>query len=195
MNCIIKAWNQHEAELRGYLTRRLGDPRQAEDLLQDTFVKALGLGSAFCTLNNARAWLFQVARNQLIDHLRRQRPTVALDTNIAEQEPAIAAVETLAACLPRALSALDEQDREVISACDLEGMSQLDYARQQGIGLPGAKSRVQRARRRLRKQLQTACRVRFDDDGRVCCFVPAKPGADAGNDPDPGADPADSKAC
>ncbi|MGC1518341.1 MAG: RNA polymerase subunit sigma-70, partial [Azonexus sp.] len=44
-----------------------------------------------------------------------------------------------------------------------------------GISLPGAKSRIQRARKRLRNRLVKACQVTFDDQGEVCCFVPRPP--------------------
>ncbi len=172
MKCIIAAWHNHEAELRGYLTRQLHDTRLAEDLLQDTFVKALGQGIGFCTLENPRAWLFRVARNLLVDHRRRRKPFVNLDESIARPEPEIPAVESLSACLPRALAALGEEDREAITLCDLEGLTQADYAHRKGLSLPGAKSRVQRARRRLKRQLSRACQVRFDEAGNVCCFTP-----------------------
>ena len=81
----------------------------------------------------------------------------------------------MAACLPRALSELSEEDREAITLCDLEGLNQEDYARMKSLTLPGAKSRVQRARKRLREHLSEACQVRFDEAGKVCCFVPRQP--------------------
>lgn len=182
MNCVVEAWKGHEIELRGYLTRQLRDARLAEDLLQDTFVKALGEGSSFCTLENPRAWLFRVARNLLIDHQRRQRSFVDLDDRIAVEEPDVPAVESLSACLPRALAALDSEDREAITLCDIEGLTQADYAHRKGLSLPGAKSRVQRARQRLKRQLSNACQVRFDEAGKVCCFTPRDPSSGESKD-------------
>ena len=55
--------------------RRLGDAHEADDLLQDLFIKALGRNRQFCEMVNARAWLFAVARNTLTDHLRPGRTT------------------------------------------------------------------------------------------------------------------------
>lgn len=173
MNCVIEAWENHEAELRGYLTRQLRDAPLAEDILQDTFVKALGEGTGFCQLENPRAWLFRVARNRLVDFIRRHPVKfIELDQNLASQEPEIAAVETLSACLPRSLHELSREDCEAITLCDLEGMSQADYAKQKGLSLPAAKSRLQRARQRLKQQLNSACQVKYDESGNVCCFVP-----------------------
>jgi RNA polymerase sigma-70 factor (ECF subfamily) len=70
MHCLTIAWKQHAAELRGWLRQRTGNTAQADDLLQDLFLKALRQGERFCELHNARAWLFEVARNLLADHLR-----------------------------------------------------------------------------------------------------------------------------
>ncbi len=173
-NCVVEAWHRHEPELRGYLTRQLGDPAEAEDLLQTTFVKAIAEGAGFCQLDNPRAWLFRVARNLLIDRVRRHRDTVAVDDNLSVPEEEIPAVESLAECLPHALQDLDTDDREAITLCDLEGMTQADYAAARGLSLPGAKSRVQRARKRLKQVLQDRCQVRFDEQGAVCCYAGAK---------------------
>lgn len=80
--------------------------------------------------------------------------------------------DDLSQCLPRVLSELSAEDRLAITLCDIEGHSQQVLAERLGISLPGAKSRIQRARLRLREQLVTACKVSFDDNGEVCCFVP-----------------------
>lgn len=176
MNCVLNAWGQHESELRGFLVRRLNNQEVAEDLLQDTFVKAIAEGSRFCELDNPRAWLYRVARNILVDHLRRKNRFIDdLPDHLPYEAPITAAVDDLSQCLPRALDALAGKDAEAITLCDLEGMNQADYAKLIGISVPGAKSRVQRARARLKQQLKTACQVRFDESGSVCCFTPREP--------------------
>ena len=171
-SCLLTAWHAHELELRNYLRRHIGSICDAEDLLQDVFLKALAQGAKFCAVENARAWLFEVTRNTLTDYQRSVRHHVELPDDIPEPVSLQAPVETLSQCLPRALSELSPDDREAILRCDIEGMSQADYARLKAISLPGAKSRVQRARKRLREHLQGACQVRFDETGKVCCFVP-----------------------
>ena len=172
MNCLMTAWDNHEAELRGWLRGRLGNAHDAEDMLQDLFLKAMRQDRGFCEIANARAWLFEVARNTVADRLRLKKEQVELPDDLAVEHEETPAVESLTACLPRALSELAEEDREAITRCDLEGMRQEDYARLKGISVPGAKSRVQRARRRLRDHLSDACQVKLDAAGRVCCFVP-----------------------
>ncbi len=175
MNCLMTAWHHHEAELRAWLRGRLNNPHDVEDLLQDLFLKALRQDKKFCQIENARAWLFEVARNALADRLRLMKEQVELPEDLVHEIDEPIPVDTLAQCLPRALAELAVEDSEAITLCDLEGLSQEDYARMKGLSLPGAKSRVQRARKRLREHLGRVCQVRFDEAGKVCCFVPRKP--------------------
>ncbi|MBE0620492.1 MAG: RNA polymerase sigma factor SigZ [Burkholderiales bacterium] len=175
MNCLMTAWHEHEAELRGWLRHRMGNAVDAEDLLQDVFIKAMRQGERFCAIVDARAWLFEVARNALADRLRLKRTTVELPEDLSAETEEAAAVDSLAACLPRVLSELSPEDREAITLCDLQGLRQEEYARRKGLSLPGAKSRVQRARKRLRERLTQACQVRLDADGQVSDFVPRPP--------------------
>lgn len=172
MNCLMTAWSRHEAELCAWLRARMGNAHDADDMLQELFLKALRQGRKFCDIGNARAWLFEVARNALADRLRLHKNEVELPEDLAVDADEPAAVDGLAACLPRALFELSDEDQEAINLCDLQGLKQQDYARLKGLSLAGAKSRVQRARKRLRAHLNEACQVRYDEAGKVCCFVP-----------------------
>lgn len=172
--CHYRAWRQHRAELRAFLAR--ASAAEADDLLQEVFLKALSQGRDFCRLDNPRAWLFHVARNLLVDRLRLRRPQLPLPDDLPAQAPGEPApVDLLSQCLPRVLSELAPREREAIVLCDLQGMTQQHYATRLGLSLPAAKSRLQRARLRLQAQLVKACQVRFDEEGRVCCFVPRPP--------------------
>jgi RNA polymerase sigma-70 factor (ECF subfamily) len=174
--CVSAAWQAHEGELRGYLRHRLADADAADDVLQDVFVKAVRHGQGFCTLDNPRAWLFQVARNALVDRARTGHTTEPWPEGPAEPAApapdAPAPVDALAGCLTRALGELSQEDAAILRACDLEGQTQRAFASAHGLGLPAAKSRLLRARRRLRDRLITACQVRFDADGCVAGHVP-----------------------
>ena len=175
-SCHSAAWRAHKNELRSFLAQRCASSGEADDLLQEVFLRAVAQGRDFCGIENPRAWLFHVARNLLIDRLRLTREQVALpDELCAEPAGETATVDALSQCLPRVLAELAPQDREAITLCDLQGMTQQDYARRLGLGLPAAKSRVQRARQRLQARLVDACQVKFDDQGKVCCFKPRPP--------------------
>jgi RNA polymerase sigma-70 factor (ECF subfamily) len=141
-------------------------------MLQELFLKALRQRERFCAIVNARAWLFEVARNALADRLRVKRHLVDLPPDLTAAGDETPVVGGLAACLPRVLSELDAEDREAITWCDLDGLPQAQYAHRKGLSLAGAKARVQRARKRLRARLTQACQVRFDETGHVSDFVP-----------------------
>jgi RNA polymerase sigma-70 factor (ECF subfamily) len=174
--CFSRAWDAHARELSGWLRFHLGRQEEADDLLQDVFLKALRQGKAFCAVENPRAWLFQVARHALVDRLRTARPSCPLPDDLPMPEDDVpAAVDLLTQCLPRVLSELAAADRLAIECCDIEGHSQQVLADRLGITLSGAKSRLQRARQRLRARLESACQVRYDTEGAVCCFTPRPP--------------------
>ena len=172
MNCLTTAWTTHEPELRGWLRHRIDNPAEADDLIQDLFIKALRQGERFCSVHNARAWLFEVARNTLADRLRVARDTVELPEDLAAPVEDADTVDGLTACLPRVLSELSAGDRDAITQCDLQGVPQADFANARGLSLSAAKSRLQRARQRLKARMTQACQVQLDDTGRVADFVP-----------------------
>lgn len=177
MKCILDAWHAHHPELLRFVAARVADPQEAHDLVQEVFLRATRLDEGLCGVENRRAWLFQVARNLLIDRYRTARDEIPLDDEpaLAGVADDLAPVEALSQCLPRVLGELSPEDREAITLCDIEGLSQQALADRLGLSLPAAKSRVQRARRRLREQMVRACQVQFDELGHVCCFVPRPP--------------------
>ena len=174
--CLVQAWALHQAELQGWLLRQLRDTPQAQDLLQDVFLKALRQGGRFCSVDNARAWLFEVTRNTLTDHLRRQHPNDPLPDDLADwlvdpTDP-LPVVDQLTGCLARVLTELPEPDADIIRLCDLQGMRQTDYAALRGLGLPAVKARLRRARLRLKSQMTAACAIQMGPQGGVDDFVP-----------------------
>jgi len=180
MKCIIDAWEAHRRELLRFVARRMPDAEQANDLVQEVFLRASRLPDGLCGIRDRRAWLFQVARHLLVDRYRLAKDEFPLDEALAaaDETEGPEPIDELCRCLPRVLGELRSQDREAITLCDIEGLTQAAFAERLGLTLPAAKSRLQRARRRLREQLVEACQVRFDEAGHVCCFVPRPPAED-----------------
>lgn len=174
--CHHRAWRQHKDELKRFLAHRAAIAAEADDLLQDVFLRVVAQGPDFCSIANPRAWLFQVARNLLADRLRLSKEQVPLPDDLQAESPSEPApVDLLTHCLPRVLSELSAEDREAIVLCEIQGLTQKSLAQRLGLSLPAAKSRVQRARQRLRARLAEACQLKFDENGKVCCFVPRPP--------------------
>lgn len=176
--CLLRAWQQHERELRHWLLRQLPAGEVAEDALQDIFIKAMTQGARFCAIEQPRAWLFEVARHHLIDQFRKRREWVPLPESLSQDEPELAVVDELSGCLPRVLAELSVADRQILMACDIHGLSQQRFATQHGLSLSATKSRLQRARIRLKAQLTHSCAVKLDADGKVCGYTPRAPLSD-----------------
>ena len=173
MQAIHDAWHAHEGELLRFVQSRIWNRDDAHDLVQEVFLRAMKQPSGLLEIGNPRAWLFQAARNLVIDRFRLSKEQVPLPEDlVAETDNGLRPVDDLSRCLPRVLSKLSAADREAITLCDLEGISQQTYASQSGLSLPAAKARIRRARQRLRDCLVEMCRVRFDAQGKVCCFSP-----------------------
>lgn len=172
MQCLENAWSQHAPELRSWMRRRLQQPQDVDDLMQDLFIKAMRQRHLFCNVAHPRAWLFEVARNMLADKFKRKLDWVELPPDLVAEVANTDAVDQLTTCLPRVLAELSPTDRDAITWCDLQGMSQADYAAQAGLGLSAAKSRLQRARVRMHDHMKQACQVTLDTHGHVEDFLP-----------------------
>ena len=172
--CILTAWRENEDELKNWLISNVSDRERAADPLHDIFIKAISQGNAFCNNRNPRAWLFQVARNYLIDAYRKDKKLLPLpdDLDVENDTDVMATIDKLTQCLPRVLSELTPDDRDILRQCDIENMTLQHYADSNYLTLAATKSRIQRARKRLRENMIQKCQVVLDDDGSVCCFTP-----------------------
>jgi RNA polymerase sigma-70 factor (ECF subfamily) len=176
MPCLLESWHLTEPALFGWLMTQCGREDLAFDLLQETFLRGLQQKRSFCEIENQKAWLFRVARNLLTDEWRRKQRYDDVD-EIMEWEddstPTMEPIDSLAQCLPKALMMLSAPDRQILEACDIAGESQQQFALRHGLSLSAAKSRIQRARSKLRMTLKVNCQIHYDDHHKVCCIFPA----------------------
>jgi RNA polymerase sigma-70 factor (ECF subfamily) len=163
-------WAQFSGRLRGYIGRRVREESDVEDVLQDVFSKIhRGLGR-LKEVRNLEAWLFRIARRGVLDHLRSRsgkRRTSKLPEEIAEKRvPANVSAE-VAAWMRPLMALLPKADRQALRLSDLAGLSQKDLASRLGLSRTAAKSRVQRARRRLQEVLLECCLIERDLRGNL----------------------------
>ena len=169
-SCIETAWQSHHQELYRFLIKNCGDKDAADELLQRVYMQALTHKDEFCALATPRAWLYKVAKHQWIDEQRRRKPWVDVDDIKISNEPAACMpVDSLAACIAKALLYCEADDADILSECDLNGVKQADYAQRHSLTLAATKARLRRARQRLRERLITQCQITFDSEGRICC--------------------------
>lgn len=144
-----------------------GDRDRAEDLVQETYLKALGRFESFRKGTNCKAWLMRILRNAWIDRLRRLKvagPAVPLDETVlaaADDEPetpwtdAHDVLEKFSdAEVIRALRTLSDDQRLALVLVDVEEMRHEDVAEILGVAVGTVKSRTSRARAKLKTLLR-----------------------------------------
>jgi RNA polymerase sigma-70 factor (ECF subfamily) len=174
-------WHESSARLRAWFERETGDASAAEDLVQETFVRVHERLDTLVDADSVRAWVGKIARNVLIDHRRRRMASgsdesAAVETAAApEEETTLDA--TVAGWLEDFLRELEPSDAAALRRVDLEGRTQAELAAAEGLSLAGAKSRVQRARARLRARLEACCSFAFDARGGIVDYARRAPTA------------------
>jgi len=152
-----QAWQAHRQVVLGWLRRRLADPMRAEDLTQESFLRLHRAQPPLQEPGQVRAWLLRTAHNLLIDHIRAQAPELPLeDLSVQPMPPDPPPWRSFEPCIAPLAQQLPADYRTAL-LWDLDGVPQQEIAQRQGIGLSGAKSRVQRARGLLAREFLLCC--------------------------------------
>lgn len=166
-------WLAFVEPLRAFLRKRLPPGVEVDDVAQEVFLRLARHRATLEDVADIEAWIFRVARTALVDAWRAERRRAA---RASEVDPdAIADVaddpedarREISACVWPFIAALDEPYRRAIHLTTLEGLTQDEAARREGISLSGMKSRVQRARERVLRAVQDCCGVQRDARGIV----------------------------
>jgi len=171
---VSKIWEEFSQSLLGFIRRRVNDPDDAEDILQEVFLK---IHTKIDTLEDGDRlvpWLYQITRNTIIDYYRSRRPadelpeSLVVDPEPVESDP----TAQLAAGLREFMTCLPDKYRRALVLTELDGLRQAELAGRMGISVSGAKSRVQRGREMLRQALLECCHFEFDRRGGVLDYTP-----------------------
>jgi RNA polymerase sigma-70 factor (ECF subfamily) len=162
-------WDRYNRRLRAFIRSRVSDAADADDILQEVFIRIHR--SLCCQLewNKPESWIYQIARHLIIDHYRRRREMVEIpeslpaEPDLPEEDPQA----VLALSLAELIDELPEPYRQALILTEYQGLSQKELAERLGVSLSGAKSRVQRARAKLRDMLLRCCHFEFDRRGHI----------------------------
>ena len=149
----------HLDGLYGFALRLTKSPADAEDLVQETYLRAFRFAHRFEPGTHLRAWLFQILRNTFLTFYRREsRQLAVLDQEVAGGPDEAAAADGAGTVptvldLERALADLPEEFRTVLLLADLEGFGLDEIAEVMGTPVGTVKSRLFRARRLVRRRL------------------------------------------
>lgn len=175
MKIPADAWQAYRTELVHFVKRRIRDPRDAEDLVQDVLTRAYSQRASLREIRKFRSWLYQITRNAIIDYSRTHRTPAELPPVLEAPPNDTHAEAELATCLRPLVDQLPERYRQAVVLAEIDGLKQREVAERLGLSLSGAKSRVQRGRKLLEDVLLQCCAIDFDARGRVLDFAPKQP--------------------
>jgi len=162
---------RERSRLRNFIRRRVPDPRDAEDILQEVFYELVEANRLLMPIEHVTGWLFRVARNRIIDLFRTKRPESFSDAVVSDEDDdrlqledllpspdagpeALYARHVLLDAVESAIDELPKEQREVFVAHELEGRSFKEMAAETGVSVNTLLSRKRYAVRHLRERLQ-----------------------------------------
>lgn len=160
-------WRTLSDRLRRFIRSRVSCDADADDILQTVFLRIHEKLSDLNRLSRLESWAFQIARNAVIDHFRRSKTTLpADDAAVADFDSTAENLNArVGGWLRGMIKLLPAEQQRALRMVELEGLSQNAVARREGISLSGAKSRIQRGRRKLRQMLLDCCEFQRDQRG------------------------------
>jgi len=165
---------REQSRLRNFIRRRVADPRDVEDILQEVFSELVEANRRLMPIDHISGWLFQLARNRITDLFRKMQPEAFSASTATGGEPldlgdllpspdpgpeAVFVRNALLRELARAIDELPEEQRQVFVGHELEGRSFKEMAAETGVSLNTLLSRKRYAVLRLRGRLRTT----YDD--------------------------------
>ena len=187
--CVTCLWENFHEPLEKFIARRVANPHDAEDLLQEVFVKISLKLDTLMDQEKIHAWIYQIARNVIVDYYRSGKTFAELPEDLAEGVDGVLGPSAegeagasgnvnaeMAGCLTGMVQQLPEKYREAILLTEFENLTQKALAERLGLSVSGAKSRVQRARKLLKDMMLDCCRLEFDRCGNIIEFQKYQPG-------------------
>jgi RNA polymerase sigma-70 factor (ECF subfamily) len=169
-------WREFQARLHAFVARRVKAPEDAEDIVQDVFVRIHRNLDNVQKRDSLPAWIFQITRNAIADHYRGGPKAEGLDGDLEPQLPPddddieLRELSELSGCIEPMIEALPQQYRDALKLTDLNGMGQREAAELKGISVSGMKSRVQRARNQLKEMILRCCQIELDRRGGIMTY-------------------------
>lgn len=166
-------WLAFAEPLRAFIRKRVPAGVDADDVAQDVFLRLSRHRASVADVKDIEAWIFRVARSALTDAWRAARRRAARDADVdpdvlaEEAEPSSDGRAEISRCVRPFIEALAPPYRRALELTTVEGLTQDEAARREGVSLSGMKSRVQRARATVLREIQHCCGLQRDARGIV----------------------------
>lgn len=159
-----KIWDNFNDELYFFILKKVKDQDKAKDIFQNTFLKIHKHLTNLEKEEKARAWIFQIARNEIFNYFNKE--SVYVEQFSANKEiPSEKYVRIC--CFDRFINDLPEIYKQVIELTYIKGQKQKDVAKELEISLENVKVRIKRAKDILKKKFNECCKYEFDKNGKL----------------------------
>lgn len=159
-------WNNFSEDLLQFINSKTNNKDASKDILQDVFVKVHTNLDKLRNQDKVSSWVYQITRNSIIDYFRKGKLNTSIsELDIEDKLPD----ESLdfSSCLNSFIKALDPKDQDVLNKTVYGNTSQKEYAKELGIPYSSLKSRVQRAKLKLKNLFTDCCHLTMDSYGNI----------------------------
>ena len=173
--CSESIWEEFSKPLKNFIKRRVKNDQDVDDILQNVFYKIHNSISSLRDADKIYAWVYRIARNAVTDFYRTQKSEEDIielsEDIISETGDELTANDEIAQCLIAMIKHLPEKYEQTIILTEFQNLTQKELGERMGLTVSGAKSRVQRARLKLKEMLLGCCHLEFDRLGNVIDYT------------------------
>ena len=163
---VEQAWFDYQQQLTNFIHSKVASSQDAEDIVNDVFTKLLMQSTEKKLPDNISAWLYQVARNNIVDYYRNKKQFESLPDDLIIDDESDLEKELLACVLPM-IKALPEEYHQVLILSELEGKKHKEVADILGLSVSAVKSRVLRGRAKIKQNFLRCCTLIYNKAGSI----------------------------
>jgi RNA polymerase sigma-70 factor (ECF subfamily) len=168
-NIITDSWNESSDKLLRFIQSKVHQKEDAEDILQEVFIKSISKVGSIKPNSNLNAWLFTVTKNAINDYFRKNKKAIKsqLVEELLEDKSDQFNGHDAFCCLEPHINDLPEKYKMVITLSEIEGKKHKEIAESLSLSLSAIKSRVVRGREMLKEKFISCCKFHLDKNGKL----------------------------
>jgi RNA polymerase sigma-70 factor, ECF subfamily len=167
---IFEIWEEYKSSLLGYIKKRVTDEDDAKDILQDVLLKSYQYCSNGKTVIYLKSWLYKITQNTIIDYHKKNNKTISFSLDFVETDNEKSIIGEASDYIKVLLKLLSDDYARPLYMSDIDGIDQKVIAENLGLTLSNTKSRIQRARVKLKERFLECCEVSFGESGEMVSF-------------------------
>jgi RNA polymerase sigma-70 factor (ECF subfamily) len=167
---IFEIWEEYKSSLFGYIKKRVTDEDDAKDILQDVLLKSYQYCSKGKTVLYLKSWLYKITQNSIIDYHKKANKNISISFDVVDANSEKSILGEASDYIKVLLKLLPDDYARPLYMSDIEGIDQKTIAKNLELTLSNTKSRIQRARIKLKERFLECCVVSFGESGEMVSF-------------------------